>query len=110
MLYGEMHRYLTVVAHWLGYRVAEVPVEHHPRMAGESKYGLARFWRGFADLVTDPLPAQLREPALAPVRRRSGMVSFAARRRSLLGYLTVGQDRRPADRRPAAADRRACCW
>jgi len=52
MLYGEMHRYLTVMAHGLGYRVAEVPVEHHPRMHGESKYGLARFWRGFADLVT----------------------------------------------------------
>ncbi|MCY7396639.1 MAG: glycosyltransferase [Nocardioides sp.] len=52
MLYGEMHRYLTVVAHSMGYRVAEVPVEHHPRMAGRSKYGLARFWRGFADLVT----------------------------------------------------------
>lgn len=52
MLYGEMHRYLTVIAHGLGYRVAEMPVEHHPRMAGRSKYGLARFWRGFADLVT----------------------------------------------------------
>jgi glycosyltransferase involved in cell wall biosynthesis len=52
MLYGEMHRYLTVVAHSLGYRVAEVPVDHHPRMSGESKYGLARFWRGFSDLVT----------------------------------------------------------
>jgi glycosyltransferase involved in cell wall biosynthesis len=52
MLYGEMHRYLTVIAHGLGYRVAEVPVEHHPRLAGESKYGLARFWRGFADLLT----------------------------------------------------------
>jgi glycosyltransferase involved in cell wall biosynthesis len=52
MLYGEMHRYLTVVAHALGYRVAEVPVEHHPRMSGVSKYGLARFWRGFSDLVT----------------------------------------------------------
>lgn len=52
MLYGEMHRYLTVIAHHSGHRVAEVPVEHHPRIAGRSKYGLARFWRGFADLVT----------------------------------------------------------
>lgn len=52
MLYGEMHRYLTVIAHGLGYRVAEVPVQHHARMTGSSKYGLARFWRGFADLVT----------------------------------------------------------
>ena len=52
MLYGELHRYLTVIAHWLGYRVAEVPVEHHPRMHGRSKYGVARFWRGFVDLMT----------------------------------------------------------
>ncbi len=52
MLYGELHRYLTVVAHWLGYRVLEVPVAHHPRMHGVSKYGVARFWRGFTDLLT----------------------------------------------------------
>jgi glycosyltransferase involved in cell wall biosynthesis len=52
MLYGELHRYLTVMAFWLGYRVGEVPVEHHARMHGVSKYGLARFWRGFADLLT----------------------------------------------------------
>ncbi len=52
MLYGEMHRYLTVLAHGLGYRVAEVPVQHHARMAGESKYGINRFWRGLADLLT----------------------------------------------------------
>lgn len=52
MLYGEMHRYLTVVAHGMGYSVAEVTVEHHPRLSGESKYGVARFWRGFIDLFT----------------------------------------------------------
>jgi glycosyltransferase involved in cell wall biosynthesis len=52
MLYGELHRYLTVVAHWLGYRVAEVTVQHHERLHGTTKYGLARFWRGFVDLLT----------------------------------------------------------
>ena len=52
MMYGEMHRYLTVLAHQSGYRVAEEPVVHHPRMSGSSKYGLARFWRGFSDLLT----------------------------------------------------------
>ena len=52
MLYGEMHRYLTVIAHRMGHRTAEVPVQHHARMSGKSKYGVARFWRGFADLVT----------------------------------------------------------
>ena len=52
MLYGELHRYLTVIAHWLGYRVSEVPVQHHARMHGSTKYGPARFWRGFVDLLT----------------------------------------------------------
>jgi len=52
MMYGELHRYLTVIAHWMGHRVTEVPVQHHPRMHGASKYGLARFWRGFMDLLT----------------------------------------------------------
>lgn len=52
MLYGELHRYLTVMAYWLGYRTSEQPVQHHPRMHGRSKYGLARFWRGFVDLLT----------------------------------------------------------
>lgn len=52
MLYGELHRYLTVIAHWLGYQTVEVPVQHHERMHGTSKYGLARFWRGFVDLLT----------------------------------------------------------
>lgn len=52
MLYGELHRYVTVIAHWLGYRITEVPVEHHERMFGKSKYGIARFFRGFMDLMT----------------------------------------------------------
>lgn len=52
MLYGEMHRYITVIAHWSGFPVSEVNVVHHPRLHGTTKYGLARFWRGFVDLVT----------------------------------------------------------
>lgn len=52
MMYGEMHRYLTVIAAWQGHKVTEVAVEHHPRLHGSSKYGLARFWRGFMDLMT----------------------------------------------------------
>jgi glycosyltransferase involved in cell wall biosynthesis len=52
MLYGELHRYLTVVAHWYGHKVTEVSVQHHQRLHGSSKYGTARFWRGFVDLIT----------------------------------------------------------
>ena len=51
-LYGELHRYIPVLAHWSGFRVTEVPVNHRPRLHGRSKFGSARFWRGFLDLLT----------------------------------------------------------
>jgi glycosyltransferase involved in cell wall biosynthesis len=51
-LYGELHRYLPVLAAWSGYSVREVEVEHHHRLHGKTKYGVARFWRGFFDLGT----------------------------------------------------------
>ena len=51
-LYGELHRYLPVLAAWSGFSVTEVEVEHHPRLHGKTKYGIARFWRGLFDLGT----------------------------------------------------------
>jgi glycosyltransferase involved in cell wall biosynthesis len=51
-LYGELHRYVPVLAGALGYRVGEIPVRHHARQYGKSKYGVARFLRGFLDLLT----------------------------------------------------------
>ena len=51
-LYGDLHRYITVITHWQGYTVKDVSVAHHARMSGRSKYGAQRFWRGFIDLVT----------------------------------------------------------
>jgi glycosyltransferase involved in cell wall biosynthesis len=51
-LYGELHRYLPVLASWSGFAVTEVEVEHHPRLHGKTKYGIARFWRGLFDLGT----------------------------------------------------------
>jgi glycosyltransferase involved in cell wall biosynthesis len=51
-IYGELHRYLPVLAAWSGFSVTEVEVEHHPRLHGKTKYGIARFWRGFFDLGT----------------------------------------------------------
>jgi glycosyltransferase involved in cell wall biosynthesis len=52
VLYGELHRYIPVLAQWAGFRVGEVDVEHAPRLHGSSKFGRARFWRGFLDLLT----------------------------------------------------------
>jgi len=51
-LYGEFHRFTPVLAHWEGFRVTEIAVQHHPRKYGSSKYGLARFTHGFLDLIT----------------------------------------------------------
>jgi dolichol-phosphate mannosyltransferase len=51
-LYGELHRYIPVLAQWRGFRVVEVDVEHQERRHGSSKFGRARFWRGFLDLIT----------------------------------------------------------
>jgi glycosyltransferase involved in cell wall biosynthesis len=51
-LYGELHRFLPVLAHERGYRVAELPVNHRPREHGRSRYGLERYLRGFFDLIT----------------------------------------------------------
>jgi len=50
-LYGEMHRYIPVYAGWQGARVLEVPVRHHPRKHGRSKYGLSRASRVLLDLL-----------------------------------------------------------
>jgi glycosyltransferase involved in cell wall biosynthesis len=51
-LYGEMHRFIPVYASWAGARVAEIPVRHHPRRSGSSKYGLSRTFKVILDLVT----------------------------------------------------------
>ena len=51
-IYGELHRYIPVLAHWLGFKVGEVPVQHHARKYGKTKFGIGRFWKGFLDLLT----------------------------------------------------------
>jgi glycosyltransferase involved in cell wall biosynthesis len=51
-LYGEMHRFIPVYASWAGARVTEIPVRHHPRRAGSSKYGLNRTFKVILDLIT----------------------------------------------------------
>ena len=51
-VYGEMHRYLPVLASEQRFQVTEISVRHHPRRFGRSKYGLERITRGAADLIT----------------------------------------------------------
>ena len=52
-VYGELHRYIPLLAKWEGFdRITEQPVQHHPRKHGETKFGVERFIRGFLDLIT----------------------------------------------------------
>ena len=51
-LYGELYRYLPAIAHWAGYRVGEIPVRHHRRRFGRSKFGTRRLLSGFLDLLS----------------------------------------------------------
>lgn len=51
-LYGEMHRFIPAIASTIGVTIAEVPVNHRPRLHGSSKYGISRSIRVFLDLIT----------------------------------------------------------
>jgi glycosyltransferase involved in cell wall biosynthesis len=51
-LYGDLHRFVPVLAHQLGFRTGEIPVNHRPRLNGRSRYGIERYARGFFDLLT----------------------------------------------------------
>lgn len=52
-VYGELHRYIPLLAKWEGYdRVTEQEVQHHPRKYGTTKFGTERFVQGFLDLIT----------------------------------------------------------
>src|SRR5688500_1655496 len=51
-LYGEMHRFIPIYASWVGARVTEIPVRHHARTMGQSKYGLSRTFKVMLDLMT----------------------------------------------------------
>src|SRR4030043_1367699 len=50
-LYGEMHRFIPIYAHWIGARVSEIPVRHFPRGSGSSKYGMSRVFKVILDLM-----------------------------------------------------------
>ncbi len=51
-IYGELHRFIPALAHWRGFRIGEIPVQHHRRKFGKTKFGPGRFFKGFLDLLT----------------------------------------------------------
>jgi len=51
-LYGEIHRFIPLLIYWQGGSITEIPVRHHPRYSGKSKYGLLRIVKVLLDLIT----------------------------------------------------------
>jgi len=86
-LYGELHRFLPALASWMGVRIAEIPVTHHPRRFGKSKYGISRTFRVILDLI---LVQFLLRYSTRPIRifGGAGLISFVVG--LLLGcYLSI---------------------
>jgi glycosyltransferase involved in cell wall biosynthesis len=86
-IYGELHRFLPVLAHYRGYRVAELPVNHRPRQHGRSRYGMERYLRGFLDLLTVSFMGRYRHRPLhlfGGLGLVLGLAGFV-----LLTYLTI---------------------
>jgi len=82
-LYGEMHRFIPIYASWAGASVTEIPVEHHARTMGKSKYGLSRTLKVVFDLMTIKFMASYQTKPIY-VFGAFGMLTFAI---SLLGGL-----------------------
>jgi glycosyltransferase involved in cell wall biosynthesis len=86
-LYGELHRFIPVLAHHRGYRIAELPVNHRPREHGRSRYGLERYLRGFLDLLTVSFIGRYRH---RPLHLFGGLgLALSAAGTGILVYLTI---------------------
>ncbi|CAN5564273.1 glycosyltransferase family 2 protein [soil metagenome] len=82
-LYGELHRFVPVLAQQLGGRLAQIPVRHHPRVAGKTKYNLTRTVRVVLDLITVKfMHSYVTRPM--HVMGMAGLVSFAGAGLSLM--------------------------
>jgi glycosyltransferase involved in cell wall biosynthesis len=86
-LYGELHRFIPLLATDRGFRVAEVPVNHRPRPHGRSRYGMERYVRGFLDLLTVAFMSRYRH---RPLHLFGGLgLVIASIGFGVLSYLTV---------------------
>ena len=86
-IYGELHRFLPVLAHDRGFRVAELPVNHRPREHGRSRYGVERYMRGFLDFLTVSFMGRYRH---RPLHLFGGLgLVFALIGSAVLVYLTI---------------------
>jgi len=82
-VYGELHRYIPVMAKWQGFTITEVPVMHHQRRYGKTKFGVSRFFKGFIDLVTVVFVTRY-------IKRPMHFFGFLGALSSLVGLIILG--------------------
>jgi glycosyltransferase involved in cell wall biosynthesis len=82
-VYGELHRYIPVLAKWQGYTVTEIPVMHHPRRYGKTKFGITRFFKGFIDLFTVTFVTRY-------IKRPMHFFGFLGALSFLIGFVVLG--------------------
>lgn len=86
-LYGEMHRFIPILAHWQGARCVEVVTRHHPRRFGETKYGIWRTFRVVLDLITVKYMIQY---SLSPMKLFGGIGLASIAFGTFSGCVTLG--------------------
>jgi glycosyltransferase involved in cell wall biosynthesis len=86
-LYGELHRFIPILASYRGFRVAEIPVHHRAREHGRSRYGLNRYLRGFFDLLSVTFMGRYRHRPLHLFGGLGLLMGFAGT--IVLTYLTI---------------------
>lgn len=86
-VYGELHRYIPVLAKWQGYKIAEIPVMHHQRRYGKTKFGITRFFKGFIDLITVTFVTRYIKRPMHFFGFLGALSSFVGI--IILGYLTI---------------------
>jgi hypothetical protein len=82
-VYGELHRYIPVLADWKGFSVTEIVVKHHPRRYGKTKFGISRFFKGFVDLITVLFTTRY-------IRRPMHLFGFLGFFTTILGFVISG--------------------
>jgi glycosyltransferase involved in cell wall biosynthesis len=92
-LYGEMHRFIPIYASWFGAKITEIPVTHHPRIHGKSKYGIERIMKVVLDLIVVKFLARYSEKPMYVFGSAGALslsISFASGMWAL--YLKIFQD------------------
>lgn len=101
VIYGELHRFIPILAHARGFRVGEIGVGHRPRRFGKTKYGVSRLIKGFLDLITVQFLTRYgRRPLHFLGVPGFGMMLLGAAGLAYLAILWLDPSNRPIGNRP----------